>query len=1378
MPAVHAAEDLPAAAARQPAAPAEAVATREEKLASVGDGPEDREALEALALAFVADGDVVGADAAYARLLEHSLGDHAVALRYAVARLHLRQEYEAHATLFATVHSREKDVDTVTAAAAALDRLYGADGLSSLLRDQFPDPEQAADIDAIVALWRDVFASPPPTTHGRHRHSPSAVLGNHPARSFLALYYGFASIVRGQYDAGKSEFRTAIATAHDERTAGTARAGYKLLEGIEAGAPYPDLLDSFYLVSLERNAILDTSTGLFPILDRMNDLVRNGDVDGAAELLDAFRRLPMGPMQGGRYFVTRGEIRWGQGLYGLAAQDFQAASAVSDEPSVISTALFGLARYADRTGDRDQAVDYARRSADAAPDLGYRQRDVADFLIGLGLEDEGICYSERAIAAADTAQAVARGYYELAERYRALGDSDGYHTVARDYIGAVERMGDGASADERGNAAWYRGVLLAAENKPEEAAEAYEVASTLLTDPHRLAEIHFLLAERQAGLGRPDAAAALAEKSLAALPDEGWKIRQIADFYDRIGMPERAVDVYREAMARTAAPHTRADRLRDLTEHYRLAGDTENYLRSAAQYRELLQSPGYDASDDEKGLAAFYQAEIHLASGDRDAAHQADLAAVGLLEEPLLRYEVFRRMAEYAAAHGDREAAAMYVENATEERPEQWVFQWAGDVLFRLDLPDKAYAAYDRAVKLSDPDDGATAYAVMADAFHSAGATADFVRYARLYSDAVASRRDAATDAQTGLAAYYTGKLLAEQGKPDEAYTAYGQAAPLLADAGKRAEAYMLMARYQAARGEAEKAAQFAGESLAIFPDEDWKIREVADVYVQASLPDKAVELYSSRLERAETAHDRAAALRDLADLSGRLQQREQELRYAALYRDAVLSAEADFSADERGTAHYYDGEIRDAAGESDAAAAYRAASELLTDDLLLSDVFQKLAVLSAAAGDREAAREYALLSAEKRPEDWVFSRTGDFLLSLDMPEDALAAFDRAVKTTAPDDDWTAFSIVAEAYKARGNADAFSRYATRYAEAVAAREADAAPAELGLASYYRGQVFFLANQPDQAYRAYEKAGELLDDPAKLYEMYTFMAEHDAGRGQLNRAAYYAGKTLEVVDNEEWRSLDAADLFLRVGMEEEAIALYTRLIEDAHSPRGRAEAIANLAELYKRLGNRDEYLAHAIRYRDLVLSPGSVFAAAEQGRAWYYQGEISAAADQGDEAMQAYRKAADCVTDNLIASDALHTLASLEAERGNRDEAALLAERSAELRPEDWVFMRTGRFLLELAMPDRALPYFDQAATMADPDNTAGAYAIMADWYGNHGDNDEQARYTALYIDAVDAKGEKASADERGLAEYYRGKTTWPRRTRTPPSAPTRKRRNC
>lgn len=1061
------------------------------------------------------------------------------------------------------------------------------------------------------------------------------------------------------------------------------------------------------------------------------------------------------PNEQGLAWYYRGEILAEAKDLEKAQQAYEEASRLLTDNVVLSDAFQKMAEYEALHGDKAKAAAYAEKSADVRPD-DWVLRRTGDFLLGLNMPDRAYAYYDRSVKATHPLDD-ATAFSIMADAYNDRNEPKVYIDYANKYIAAIDAKGADATDAEEGLAAYYQGKVLMLEGDADEAHLAFQRSTEQLMDNVKRADAYIVMAERDLDRGDRAAAVAAAEKSLAALPDEDWKRSQVADFYARAGEEEKAASLYETDLNAATTPRRKAEAVRELAEFHKRSGNAGDYARYAEMYRDVVTAPDFKPTPDEQGLGWYYQGEIEEAERDFAQAQLSYEKAAALLTDKDLVSDIFQKMADYQVIYGSREKAVEFTEKSAENRPVAEVFRRTGETLFRLGMPERAHEYFERSAKAANPNDDASAFSIMADAYRDLGDEEQSIRYARLYVEAVAARLNDASDAEKGLAAYYQARIFAHEGAMDEAYQWYERASRYLADQPKRAEAYILMADDNANRGERELAAANAEKSLALFPNEDWKIRQVADLYHRIEMPEKADSLLHSRVEKAATPRQRAAAVREMAEFYRANDGEKAYLQLAGEYRDIVNAPDFAATPDEQGLAAYYEGEILMAEKDyEEAYKSYEEASELLADDALLSDAYQKMAEYQAEHGDLAKAAELSEKSASVRPEDWVFRRTGDFLLTIDMPDKAFTYIDRSVKMTNPDDNATAYAVMADALSGRNVPELYNKYANRFVAAVDAKE-NATRGELGLAAYYRGKILTAEKKPAEAYAWYEKAVRQLTDKPKLAEIYIEMAEYNAERGERALAAAQAEKSLAQLPDESWKARQVADFYYRVEMREKADSVMKANIDRAGTPRQKALAVREMAEFSRTNDDREAYMRYAGDYREIVNAKDFNPTANEQGLSLYYQGEILMDAGYYEGAYQAYKNASERLADPVLLSDAYQKMAEYEAEYGDEDKAVELAEKAADTRPEDFILRRTGDFFVTLNMPEKAHEYYDRSVKITDPKDDATAYSIITDAYADREEPEIYSRYANRYIAAIDAKGDRATDVEKGLAAYYRGR---------------------
>ncbi len=1332
--------------------------------------PNQREALEELAFLLLKRGDVPAADAAYSRLLHLAANDSGVALRYAMAKWHLRQEYEAQEALIAATQNPEAPPEVVARAKEVLQEIYRDDGLLKMLEKEGPEKLPAQAMEEIAALWQNLLQSNlllgSADASKKQQLDAGKFFGDQSASSFLSLWRGFRGIGRGDYKTAKSELRGSLLAAQDEYTAFHIRAGIKLIDGMEFGDSFQQLLNIPPQVVegmplAKRRLALETDPVFMYLLARLEYLVLVRDFPEGTVLLGEFHPYVMNPTEKGKYLYELGDFWWAQGEFDRATQSFAAVQAVSPEPSTLSKAQLRLAQFAAKNGERDNAVQYAKRAAAIAPNQPERQREVGDFLLELGLKDEGVAYYEQAASVAETPKEAADSYRELMNLQQTLGDQAGYLTTADRYAEAMRKAEAWASANEKGIGWYYEGEVLASTGKGEQAFQAYTKATELLTDKPLLSDTYWKMAEYSAKQGDKEQAVRFAEQS-AEVADTEWVYRRTGDFLFNLGLGDKASDYYgRAAKMIQAGDDLTANAV--LADAYSARDDQAQFINYAGRYVSGVAKKGSEATPAEQGLAAYYRGKILASEGSDEGAFRSYERAVGLLTDPVKLSDAYMLMAMHKAEQGESKQAAEWAEKSLAATPEsEWRLYQVASFYERVGMPDRAKALLnEHLARTETPKRRAEAQRQLAELSKRLGDNRQYLRNAKLYRDTVASPGFKPTPDEEGLAWYYQGEIHSAAGEAEPAYHAYTQAAQLLTDPALLSDTYWKLAEDAEKRGDKELAAEYAVRSLAATPNVDWKVFQVAGFYERVGMPDRAVALLEGHLKLTDTPKRRAEAIRQLAELHKRLEQQSEYLRYAKMYRDLILSPGFKPTADEQGLSSYYHGEVLAAAGdEEQAAAAYAKAAEQIRDGALLSDAYWRLAEHAEQRGDKVQAAEYARKSLAAAPDaDWKVYQVAGFYDRVEMPESSLALLNEHLRQAdTPKRRAEAQRQLAELHKRLENQGEYLRYAKMYRDTVGAADFKPTANEEGLAWYYHGEILSAAGEGEQAFQAYARATQLLTDRAVLSDAYWKMAEFAEKRGDKTLAADYARMSLAVLPDAEWKVYQVAAFYERLEMPEQSLALLHDQLNFADTPKRRAEALRQLAEYHRRFENTNEYLRYAGMYRDTVRDPDFKPTANEEGLAWYYDGEVLAADGNVEPAFHAYGKATELLTDNTILSDAYWKMAEHTEKRGDKALAAEYARKSLEALPDaDWKLLQIAGFYERLEMPEQAVALLNDHLARADtPKRRAEALRLLAEFHKRHDHTEEYLRYAGAYRDTVLSGTFAATANEQGQAWFYHG----------------------
>lgn len=1057
-----------------------------------------------------------------------------------------------------------------------------------------------------------------------------------------------------------------------------------------------------------------------------------------------------------------GEIHSLAGEADQAYAAYERAAALIRDKRQLSEALLKMAEYRFSRGDKEQAVELAERAAAELP-VADTMRRAGDVILRAGDPDRAFRFFEEFAKQASASGGKANVHAAMAETYRKLGDQEKYLYFAREYVAAVGAPGYVPDGTEKGLAAYFRGELAEAADKPDEAYAAYEEAAGLLTDKSRLSDIFTRMARFQADKGDRERAAELAERSAEALPEAAWKMRQTGDFLLRLGMPERAFPYFERYAAGQASSAGALAPYSTMAETYKKLGDQEKYLHFAGEYAAKAEA-AESLPPAEEGLAAFYRGEIHAAGKEPEQALAAYEKAAGLLPDRSRQAEALYKMAGIQADLGDKEKALELMERSAALLPnEDWKQRQLMDMYARLGMPERAVALHERNVRSADtPKRKAAAYAALAELHKKNGDTDGYLDNAGAYADLVRSNGFSPTRDEEGLAAYYQGEVFAAENRRDDAFAAYEQASGLVADKHRLSDILMKMATIEADRDNRDRAADLAERSTALLPEEGWKIQQAAAFFTRLGLPERAVGLYERQLQLADTPRKKATAMAALAELHKKLENDGEYLRYAREYAGQIASVGADATKAEQGLAAFFRGEILVADKDADGAYnAYEAAAGLLADNKhRQADALMKMATIEAERGNRDQAAALAERSAALLPEEeWKRQQLIAFYLKLEMSDKVAAAYEKRLREAdTPKKKADALTALAELYKKLDDKERYGRYAREFVQLVGSDGYSPTRAEQGLAAYYRADGLAAKEDVDGSYAAYREAAGLLDDKYRRADALMKMANIDAERGERERAVALAEESAALLPGEDWKRQQLIGFYSRLEMHDKVVAGYEEQLRRADTPKKKLAAIVELAKVHKKLEDNEGYVRYAGMYGEVVASDGFVPDANERGLRHFYNGEIHTVRKRPEEAYREYEKASELFTDKFRLAETLMNMAVIRADQERPDEAAVLARRSAELLPEEsWKLMETARFFDRLEMIDASIEYYLRRLALATtPKDKAAAYTALAGAYKKKKDDDGYIRYAKEYVAAIGTKGYDATKDERGLAHFYGG----------------------
>lgn len=312
-------------------------------------------------------------------------------------------------------------------------------------------------------------------------------------------------------------------------------------------------------------------------------------------------------------------------------------------------------------------------------------------------------------------------YFDQADR----SIQQGQYRQAEAVLGKLRRLS--LNNEEKGIMLYYRAELDLAEGNREKAYQGYKKAARLVREKYRKSSIYYRMAEYHAKQGKPDQAAAFAERSAAALPDEDWKLVQIGSFFNGLGRPDTARSYFEKALRLHPEPRTSANAVMGLADVYKARNDQEGYARYARLYIDTVGENPALFSDEEKGTADSLQAELLETRGDRAGAFAFHEKASRQLSEKYRLSETYIKMAEYQADLKNAPLAAKYAEASAALLPSEiWRVQSVAGVFRRTGNIGKADQYLQQAIDLNPAENGYL-YREIAGMYGSAGDSKAFL---------------------------------------------------------------------------------------------------------------------------------------------------------------------------------------------------------------------------------------------------------------------------------------------------------------------------------------------------------------------------------------------------------------------------------------------------------------------------------------------------------------------------------------------------------------------------------------------------------------------------------------------------------------------------
>ena len=1265
----------------------------------------DKAALEALANAQYQDGDYRRADLTYGRLLQMNLGEPVLAFPYAICKWHLRQEYDAQATMIQALREVKLSPGNVSQLQNALTEYYNPASIAEAFKPEFLDEAELQALEHLNAYIQEVVAETSRLEEAGDEAEMARFLrrlfGSHEtSRAFYALWRSFALAYEGKLGSAEMMLRLADSSSGDLRLKADSLTATALLTELKKERGSADMLKPVTDFLSDTSASIgvltpESQVRVSTLLGEARELLDQRSFSEAAARLDTVRPLLTRNEDKIQYLYFHAEALWSLAEYTRADQAYVATSVMLRDRYFISTAIYHMAEYAAMLHRREDAAQYALRSAAIMRDDSWVLRRTGNFFLNIDMTERGLTYLERAFETSDTLQNDADCYAALADAYKRIGEPERFLEYARLYVETIDKIiaQNGEYSDEqKGLAAYYQGDILTAEDKFKEAYTSYEAASTFLTEPYRLAEVYSVMAEYQATAGNIEKAESLAVKSADLLPGDAWKLRQVGGLLVRLGNKPKADHYLERALELSSSVRERAYSFIALAEASLAWGDISQFKQYADQYIALVKLHRDQLSDAEEGFSAFFQGEMYFHQGARDLAYSEYERAAGLLDDRFKRAEAWMRLAELEARAGNLERATELADKSAGELPDQgWKMQLVGDFFLQHKLYDKAEWYYRRYAQVSAPDDPVAYYSIMANVYKQLNRPNMYIETAGDYITAVTADGRVPTDEEAGLSAYYKGEIHALRSETDQAYSLYEEASAKIHDNALLAEIYQKMANIEAKRGNQENAALLAAKAGELSPEAQNTVRQEA---ASSSRSDSRPSGYSAN--------------------------------------------QAPPNVDNKG-AHYYRLAEQHAAEQryAEALTEYERAAQLFTDKRQIAGAYLAMARLRAAMREDAAAVDLMKKAVALTPKNGqLYLDVGDLFKQLGQADEALVYYDDGLKV-AEESPVKALilSAVAMTYRDRKEMDKYYPYAQEFVRLASSGKLALSKEMKGLLLFHQGGILFHEQDYDGALRMAGQAVPLFANPYMQFDALLLMAESQARMDNPAEAGKYAAQAADLLKNDPWPQRKIGEFFANLGQVDTALIYYRRFLELGKDDHDRAAAYATLAGTYRGMGNQEKYLEYARLYIKTVSSLGDGARDDEKGEWGYYYGVVMTAEKNPEEAYRGYSMAAEYLTEKYRLSEVYARMARHNADVGNRDLAQEQALRAAELMPADyWRVKDAVDVLVDAQKYDSAIQVLGNV-----PEADSDFHLLLSTVYQRAGRRSDTIESSREYIDALIAE---------------------------------------
>ncbi len=802
---------------------------------------------------------------------------------------------------------------------------------------------------------------------------------NTTTRSHAALQRGYLRIAMGDKDNADASLTLVLNSHPDETNRLEALRALHWIERLRpehGDVPEEALIDAPGILDNEIDMLRLPTLPWLTAWDKQelaDSLRTEGEWTLLALVQEQLRQYSMDPAMRGKFLYNQAELNWATGNREAAYENYlEARASLAYDNYLRSGIHFRLAEYHIEKGDEEKAKEELLLAATESSNNAWILQQVGKALVRMGEYEAGFEQLQLALDLVRRPTARADIYAAYIEAYDKLRQQDKFIEYAGKYIDEVSAA-ESASSWHKGNAALYQGRIRDMRGEREQAYASYERALELLTEKYQVADTYMRMAENALAGGNPALARDNAEKSLAQLPDQEWKINQVTGFLARLDRLERPEG--QGATAIVPLPERNIDPLRQLAaqaEIQKQAKDETSFIQLARQYVNEAASVERELDDSEQGLLEYYRGEILSHDGDNDGAYAAYSAAADLLTDKYRLAEISMKLARIDTVRGRRESAAAHAKQSAEFVPNQaWKVREVGDFLARLGLGAEATEYLQQAAQLDASSDSAgKSYLSLAEAYKASGDQDEYLKNARLYIEALDAEGVVPSEAEKSAAAFYQGEILSSQGKLSEAYAAYADASRTETDPYRLAEIFMNMAEVSRKNEDFELAFENAIQSAELLPDRVWKLRQVGNFLLGINRPVEGGEYLLRSLELSASPEHDAATYAALAQAFKKSGDTEKYLEYAREYVQSVALKNGDASDFDEGQRAYYQAELYASEGRTDDAyREYTIASGLITEKYRLSDIFTRMAEYERGVGKRDEAIASMRTAADLLPE-------------------------------------------------------------------------------------------------------------------------------------------------------------------------------------------------------------------------------------------------------------------------------------------------------------------------------------------------------------------------------------------------------------------------